>query len=496
MWPGGDAALAQGGILVRGSRIMAVLSPAEAEMAADSADEVVDASGMVLMPPFFDCHVHSTSTLLRGTENSLPLELWSFYAISYGRELTGEASRLSALLTDVEMIRNGIGGYIDHFPQAHRADTALSAHMQSGLRLGFAPFFADMRDEDILAMPLDRGITEKVAPMAPRRLDDIRASYAHLDAEIRRHGTGRITLLAGPNSPQRCSSLLWELWRELQDTYGLGSHTHLLETFPQAKAAGERWPQGLIQALTDAGLLHDRLSVAHALWLDPSERDLLASHGVTVSYNPLSNGMLGSGRKCVREDLDAGLRIALGTDCSNTGGRHDLFEVMRHMLISSRDPGTDFAGWVTPVDVLNAATTSGARAVGGSSAGELAKNSAADILVLDLQAAGMAASTRSLNSIVVHGDPRNVHSLMVAGRWLLRNGKITTLDEQAVLRDSLRLADDLRAAADDRRKEIESLHASYAAWQQEAFARHRCLVCGCVSGSSAHTYRCHPAGED
>jgi cytosine/adenosine deaminase-related metal-dependent hydrolase len=496
VWPGGDAALAEGGILIRGSRIMAVLSPAEAETAAESADEVVDASGLVLMPPFFDCHVHSNSTLLRGTENSLPLELWSYYAINYGRELTDEAVRLSALLTDVEMIRNGIGGYIDHFPQTHRASAALSAHIQSGLRLGFAPFFADMWDEDILAIPIDRSITEKIAPMAPRRLHDIRASYAYLDIEIRQHGAGRITLLAGPNSPQRCSSSLWALWRELQDTYGLCSHTHLLETFPQAKAARGRWPQGLIRALADAGLLHDKLSTAHAIWLDPGERDLLASHGVTVSYNPLSNGMLGSGRKRVREDLDAGLRIALGTDCSNTGGRHDLFEVMRHMLISSRDPGTDFARWVEPADVLNAATTSGARVIGGSTAGLLAKNSAADVLVLDLEAAGMAASTKSLNSIVVHADPRNVHSLMVAGRWLLRNGTITTLDERAVLRDSLRLADDLRAAADDRRKEIKSLHASYAAWQQGVFAHHRCPACGCFSGSLARTYPCHPAGED
>jgi cytosine/adenosine deaminase-related metal-dependent hydrolase len=489
VWPGGHAGLAEGGILIRGRRIISVLSPGEADAAANGVDEVVDVSGMVLMPPFFDCHVHSNSTLLRGTENSLPLELWSYYAINYGREFTDEAVRVAAQLTNVEMIRNGIGGYIDHFPQTHRAESALSAHIESGLRIGFAPFFADMWDEDILDIPFDRKVVEKIAPLAPKRLEDIWAAYVGLDAEIRLKGDGRVTLLAGPNSPQRCSPALWTLWRDLQDRLGLGSHTHLLETFPQAQAARKRWPQGLIRALADAGLLHSRLSVGHAIWLEPGEREILASASVTASYNPLSNGMLGSGRKRVREDLDAGLNLALGTDCSNTGGRHDLFEVMRHMLISSRDPGTDFDRWLAPVDVFNAATTAGTRALGGSQpAGLLTANSAADILVLDLEAAGMAASSKSLNSIVVHADPRNVHSLMVDGRWLLRNGKITTLNESSVLADARRLAEDLRSAAAERRDEIASLHAPYAAWQRGAFPDHRCPACGRGSGTDA--YRC------
>ncbi len=489
VWAGGHASLTEGGILIAGRRIIAVLSPAEAEAAANGADQVVDVSGMVLMPPFFDCHVHSNSTLLRGTENSLPLELWSYNAINYGREFTDEAIRVATQLTNVEMIRNGIGGYVDHFPQTHRSESTLSAHIESGLRIGFAPFFADMWDEDILDMPLDRKIVDKIAPLAPKRLGDIRAAYIRLDDEIRLKGDGRVTLLAGPNSPQRCSPALWAMWRDLQDQLGLGSHTHLLETFPQAQAARKRWPQGLIRALADAGLLHSRLSVGHAIWLEPDERNLLASAGVTVSYNPLSNGMLGSGRKRVRDDLDAGLHLALGTDCSNTGGRHDLFEIMRHMLISSRDPGTDFDRWLAPADVLNAATTAGVRALGGSqSLGLLATNSAADILVLDLEAAGMAASSKSLNSIVVHADPRNVHSLMVDGRWLLRNGTITTLDERSVLCDARRLAEELRSAAAERHGEIASLRAPYAAWQRRAFLGHRCLACGRGSGTDA--YQC------
>ncbi|CDZ64755.1 Hypothetical protein NGAL_HAMBI2566_61950 [Neorhizobium galegae bv. orientalis] len=121
--------------------------------------------------------------------------------------------------------------------------------------------------------------------------------------------------------------------------------------------------------------------MAHGIWINDSERDLLAERGVTVSQNPISNAMLGSGRRRLRDDLDAGLKIALGTDCSNTGGRHDLFEVMRHMLVSGRDPGSDFETWLTPDEVLSAATTYGAGSLNsGKSPGFVKAGAAADVV--------------------------------------------------------------------------------------------------------------------
>lgn len=491
VWAGGDEPLVDGGVLIKGNRIESVLTPAEAVSATAYADEVIDARGLLLMPPFVDCHVHSTSTLLRGTENSLPLELWSYYAINYGRGFTDEAVRHAVLLTDIEMIRNGIGSYIDHFPQSHRASAALDGHIQSGLRIGFAPFFADMWDEDILDIPLDRKVLEKISPLTPRKPEEVRSNFIRLTEEIRSSGGGRISLLAGPNSPQRCSDGLWQLWQELQDKLNIGSHTHLLETFPQSRAARVRWPGGMIDAMGEAGLLHDRLSVGHGIWLDAKEKELLAKHGVTISYNPISNGMLGSGRKLIRDDLDVGLKIGLGTDCSNTGGRHDLFEVMRHALISGRDPGSDFERWLTPKDVLVAATEIGARAISGSkTAGTLRANGAADILVLDLEVAGMAAASKSLNSVVTQTDPRNVHSLMVDGQWLLRDGVITVLEEAAVLEKARHHAEGLRAAAAERVSAIEGLHQPYSGWQRNVFSGHTCAACGRMPPPGTSPYSC------
>ncbi len=494
VWRGPGAKIAEGGLLIRGGEIEAVFTPTDAEAAASSSDEVIDVSGKLLLPPLVDCHVHSNSTLLRGTENSLPLELWSYYAINYGRGSTDEGVRHSALMTDIEMIRNGIGGFIDHFPQTHRAAAAIDAHVQSGLRVGFAPFFADRWDEDILDIPLDRDVVQKIAPLAPKRPEDIRAAFEGIAAQIDTNGGGRISLLAGPNAPQRCSEELWDLWRGLQDDFDIGSHTHFLETLPQAKAACQRWPQGLTKALLDAGLLHDRLSLAHGIWIDERDRERIAKAGSTVSYNPLSNAMLGSGRKRVRDDLDAGMKIALGTDCSNTGGRHDLFEVMRHMLVSGRDPGSDFDAWITPEEVLSSATSVGAGALGSKRpTGQLEKGRAADVLVLDFESYGLATAPVTINSLVSHADPRNVNSLMVDGRWLLRNGVITAFDERAVTVAANAYAQDLRERALERAEDVASLHSPYAEWQKTVFKEHRCLSCENVSGLPKQRYGCDPA---
>src|SRR5437870_4392251 len=112
------------------------------------------------------------------------------------------------------------------------------------------------------------------------------------------------------------------------------------------------------------GLLGERLSVAHGVWLTPEEGDLLARHGVTVVHSPASNLMLGSGRLALPTLVERGVPLALGTDSSNSGGRHNLFEIMRLALMLSRPETPDPGGWPGAGAVFAMATTGGARALG------------------------------------------------------------------------------------------------------------------------------------
>lgn len=468
LWTG--AGFDRADLVVRDGRIAAILPPGGA---GEGGPPVVDARGCAILPPFFDGHVHSSSTLLRGTENSYPLELWSFWAIGYGRGISAASIRAALRLTAIEMIRAGIGGYVDHFPPARFIDVARAVHRDSGLRIGFAPFFADLVDEDLLDMPLDRSVIAAVAPVVPSDPAGLRRRTAALAAMA----DDRITPLLGPNAPQRCSPDLLSLWAGLAEAYGLGSHTHLLETYPQSRAAAARWASGAVGELDRLGLLDGRTSLAHAIWLDAPARRLLARRGATAIHNPLSNQMLGSGRMPVRAMLDDGVRLGLGTDCSNTSGRHDMFEAMRQMLVAGRDAGSRHDEWIRPEEVLRAAVEDGWAALGKGPA-RLVAGAPADLMVVDFRTASLAAAEISAASIVSHGDSGAVRDLMVGGRWLMRDRTIEVFDEAAVIDEAAGHAAALRDAARPLVERLRPLIGAYDRWSAGVFSGLHCPLCG------------------
>jgi cytosine/adenosine deaminase-related metal-dependent hydrolase len=271
-----------GSVLVRDAQIAAVAWEEEyRRLLVAQAEQRVDATDCWLLPGLIDSHAHSYAAILRGTENSLPLELWALFTVAYGKALDGAALRAAILLGAAERIRGGITGFVDHTPQVHLAETALEAHEASGLRVAYAPFLHDLGDYDLLALDLPNEV-KALAGSTPT-LDP--AAYAARFATIlgiARGGSGRVSVLLGPNAPQRCSATAWDLWRTLRDRHGVGVHTHLLETHAQAKLGQQRWPGGTVAEMARQDLLNATLSVAHGVWSSSSERALLAQHNVTV----------------------------------------------------------------------------------------------------------------------------------------------------------------------------------------------------------------------
>lgn len=150
-----DAAARPGGVLIEGRRIVAVAVAAEDRAALRArAGEAVEASGHWLMPGMVDAHAHAYGTLLRGTENALPLELWALHTMLYGRAYDGPALRAATLLGAAERIRAGITAMVDHAPMPHLAECALAAHESSGLRVAYAPLLHDVSDYDLLGLAL------------------------------------------------------------------------------------------------------------------------------------------------------------------------------------------------------------------------------------------------------------------------------------------------------------------------------------------------------
>jgi cytosine/adenosine deaminase-related metal-dependent hydrolase len=425
-----------GGVLVRDGRIAALAwSDAERVALRGQAGEVVEAGGCWLLPGLIDAHAHAYGSLLRGTENSLPLELWALHTTLYGRAFDAAALRAAILLGAAEQIRGGTTGTVDHSPMAHLAEAALAAHEASGLRVAYAPFLHDLSDYDLLDLRLPAALVPLVGEPPALNADGFAAHFA-ASVQAARAGSGRVTVQLGPNAPQRCSPAAWALWRRLRDRHGVAVHTHLLETRAQA-SLNPRWPGGLVAAMQREGLLDGRLTCAHGVWLTDAERELLARHDVTVSHNPASNLMLGSGVMRWGSCAACGLRVALGTDSANTGGRHDLFAVMRLAMMLPRAQGGDPAQWPDAARLLTAATADGAAALGRpGEVGLIAAGQLADLVLVRAADAGTLSLDASVAAMVQHAGPEHVQSVMVDGTWVMREGRILAFDEAAALRDA------------------------------------------------------------
>jgi 5-methylthioadenosine/S-adenosylhomocysteine deaminase len=195
--------------------------------------------------------------------------------------------------------------------------------------------------------------------------------------------------------------------------------------------------------------------------------------------------MLGSGALDVRAALEAGVPLALGSDSANTGGRHDLFEIMRHMLSAGRDAGSDYARWVTPCEAFQAAA-GGVRALGAEfTASPLTTGSPADVLLIDLNVTPTVGAPITIDSVVRHADARSVRALMVDGVWLYRDNRIEIFDEAAVNDEARSCAEAVRRAAEEAAPGLLEIHRAFRPWYGEVFSAATCAHCGQRAGLRA-----------
>jgi 5-methylthioadenosine/S-adenosylhomocysteine deaminase len=142
------------------------------------------------------------------------------------------------------------------------------------------------------------------------------------------------------------------------------------------------------------------------------------------------------------------VHLALGTDSSNSGGRHDLFEIMRVALMLARPETPEPRAWPAPRRILEMATSGGARAIGQAGlVGRIEPGQRADLVLLDPRCAGLAGAPVTVSLLVQHGSAAAVAAVMIDGAWVLREGRILAFDEAAVLADAADISAEVRAAA-------------------------------------------------
>jgi guanine deaminase len=432
---GANARIERADILIKDGRIVALALPGS--VAREGTNELIAAAGGLVMPGLVNAHTHSPENLARGRAERARLREWMEAVWPALDTLPAEDVRLAIEIGAAEMIRHGVTSILDHFRQtpmsAHVLRAAVEAYAATGIRCTLAVMLRDAADAGGL-------VGAPHVAHAPSAADQI-ALVVEMEPWARRQG---VILAFGPSSPHRCSDeLLRTLAREHRNML---VHTHVDETAEEAQAAHRRFGRTTVSELDNVGLLGPQLACAHAVHVTTTDIDRLAATGTAVVHNPVSNLRLGSGIAPLPGFLAAGVAVALGTDGAASNDTQNPWEAIKLAAMLPR-LGTGFAGdWPSAAMMLELATRSGHRVTGLAAteplAGTIAQGAPADLIVFDNDPLAQLDGNAPAGMVFGAPSPRHV---ICCGRMLMRDRRLTTIDEDA-LRQRLRARRQERAA--------------------------------------------------
>ena len=416
--------------------------------------ETLDASDRLLVPGLVNAHTHAHGALARGAvADQAPLELFLNAAGAINGHRTLDDKYLTAALSAAEMIRRGCTASFDLFvefpaPSAEAMRAVGQAYSDAGMRAVVAPMMADRTLYRALPGLLEAIPAELRAPFEKLALAPYETSLANLQPVYKDWPFDRDFVRPGiaPTIPLHCSDEFLAACAKTAREFGLPLQTHLAETKVQAVLAQGKYAKSMTQHLDDLGVLGPNFSGAHGIWIDRADMDLIAKRGGRIAHNPASNLRLGSGVASIREMLDAGIELAIGTDGTNTSDGQNIFEATRLAAYLSRLQGPDYRQWVTAREAFAAATTGSARLLGFDKIGRIAPGFAADIVFLRLDQPHYVPLRSPLTQMVFAESGSAIARVMIGGRVVFEDGKLLTLDEAKLRRQAEEAAARLDAA--------------------------------------------------
>jgi cytosine/adenosine deaminase-related metal-dependent hydrolase len=429
-------------ILIRDGRITEV---GPAGMAAPADAETVDAADRLVIPGLVNAHTHAHGGLAKGAVGDRqPLEVFLTGAGALNGSRTVEDKYLSAKLSAVDMVRKGCTAAYDLFveypvPSLEGVDAVARGYRDVGIRAVIAPMMADQTLYQaypglVEALPESLRATARRAAAAPYA-ESLKACRAILHGWSFDRDLVRPAL--GPTIPLHCSDDFLAGCRDLSREFEVSLQTHLAESAAQAAVALRRYGRSLTAHLDGLGLLNERFSAAHAIWLDREDMARIAGKGGAVAHNPLSNLRLGSGLAAVRSMLDLGLAVGIGTDAVATSDTQNMFEAARLAAYLSRLRGDEYSQWLSAEEAFRLATEGSARVLGfAGKLGTIAPGAFADLVFLDLGHINYVPLRDALLQLLNGESGTAVDAVMVGGRFLVREGRLLTVDEARLRRDA------------------------------------------------------------
>lgn len=460
-----------GEVWFRDGRIVAAGMPGVWRPAAGEPVETVDASGRIVVPGFVNAHSHSYTAILKGTVEKDPLDIYMLHVIAAGAAMTPREIYVSAQLDALSMLRFGITSVIDHHSErpaltAAGLDAVCRAFDDIGIRATVAPMFSDKPYIDTIPLDPDALPAEIREWYAAAPVPDPAAYFAIVADALA--ASGRVRVVLGVDGPQRCSGQLMRMTAEFQRRHGAALHTHMLETKTQAAM---RRGEGFVRRMVDSGILNERSSLVHFIWSRDDDIAAAREAGVTVVHCPQSNLMLGAGICPVLRLREAGIQVAFGTDGSNCGPANYL-ENLRLATGLMRLTEPDFEKWPDSDMVLKEAYAAGARAAGWpGETGEIAPGARADLVVFRPLAHLHRPMEDPYRHLLHYENGSSVESVWVDGRMVVEDGRVVTVDEDALIAEAEEISARRRASLPpEAAARIEAQHSAFRSMILEQLA--------------------------
>jgi cytosine/adenosine deaminase-related metal-dependent hydrolase len=475
----GDAGvLEDAAVLVSGSRIAAVGDWSVLRRRHPRA-RVVGTGKQLLMPGLVDAHSHGRglSPIQKGVLNDYlenNLLDWAFMPV-FDPELT-------AALTAWRHLRSGCTtihhmGFDTEGPSARsRCEKAIRTYLSAGIRLAFAP---GVRNVDKLVLDsaafletLPRDLAAFAAPLVnvdSRRMEEeYFALFAHLHARFASEDT---RVLLSPSWAQACTERFLLRAKETAERLGkVPIHMHCVQTPIQRAFSFRRYGKSAVAWLDELGLVDENLALGHAIWVGEDDIDRLATRRASVTSHPSCNLGMRNGLAPIYAMHQRGVNVAMGLDDKTINDDEDAVMELRMLHKLHRVPDYDLrTPALTAYDVLRMGTVNGARALGfGGQIGALAPGMKGDMILVDLDRVRRdpwCVEDLSIAEAFIHrAMGQDVRTAIVGGRVVLEDGRMTTLDVDALYREIRRAARRIPPRQRRQAEMLQRLKPHYQAW--------------------------------
>lgn len=419
-----------GGIFIKDGFIEAV---GKSDQLPSKADQILDLKGHIVLPGLVNTHHHFYQTLTRVVPDAQDANLFNWLKTLYPiwARMRPEDIRVSTQTALAELALSGCTTAADHlylFPNGSRLDDEIEAALEIGVRLHASRGSMSL-GESKGGLPPDSVVEDEDQILK----DSLRLIEAYHDSQ-----PGSMTqIVLAPCSP---FSVTGDLMREsaaLARQYGVQLHTHLAETEDEVDFTIQKFGKRPVAYMEEVDWIGPDVWFAHSVYLDEGEIGVYAEHGCGVAHCPSSNMRLASGAAPILDMLAAGVNVGLGVDGSaSNDGSHLLEETRQAMLLARLRAGIMGASRsgksdqkiMTARGALELATIGGAAVLGRSDIGSLEPGKAADFTAINLNRIDYAGALHDPVAAVVFCAPVKVDYTVVGGKFVVKDGQLTSLD--------------------------------------------------------------------